>query len=371
MICAKLSPEKSALIRKLSRLNMQESIELNNKVLSLDELVQKAKVDLKDESLLNKQIWDAISGRLDQQGKVSDVRREFTRIQSESRLMAQIEEAVDGVSRGTPSRQKSQKIIDLRKKLNIILKEKGLINRKRQDAKRLERLNETLKQLEETVRLEVTPAKTTRPKPIDSEIIAKVKKDIQEVRSQVNLKLQIQTLRSVVKEMQETKTIPTKEKKPTKEVSREVENLFFERDKLKKEFSALEGELKPTGLFGKLLKQTRLIQTVNAFGDLGVLLRQGGIAFRKNPFQTTQEFRDSMGALIDAPTASRIYNEMISDPSFRAAERARLAIDNPIGISEIGNDVFTAAITEKIPGFSALNRQMAIFLNQIRFCLSG
>lgn len=299
--------------------------------------------------------------------QASEAAKTLRSLKTEARLLSQIEDALKGEYHpGQRVPLPTARVRELRQQLDGILKEKGI--RKSQtptsEESRYLRLKESLDNL-----LAGNKPTATRST-VDSARIANVKARLREVRSQSRLKEQIAEYEQRLR----TQNFDLPTSKARKAASAEVEELRYQRDRLRYQIQQEINAARPMTKGEKLLEVWNLPRATQAALDLSFALRQGGLGgLTAHPVRWTQAMGAAMKALVSEKGAFKAMQEIENSPLRRIAHKARLYIAPLNGTVTRREEVFISHLAEKLPGVGKLirasERHYVTMGNKLRFDL--
>jgi hypothetical protein len=329
----------------------------------LEDVISKVKEDFP--ALEERQIRDALSGYGKERPprSVNEAVKRKNALVKEARLISQIEDALEGVYKpGKAPGKAAPHIQKLINELDSILKEQGI---RKGDTNRLERLKEKLEKLQQGIR---DGKKTKAPDPSD---IQAIKKEIQELRTKFRYEDEIADLEEQLASGQ----LKVRESK-VREVSKELDDLKFKRDTLKKDIDRRIQAQKPKTVGGVLTEAMgvpRSLMTATGPIDFSWTLRQALMLNVSHPFKGAVAVGRAAKAGFSKKAAYVMDQEMRNDPLFMKSQKAKLHIAEPGGIGKREEQFVASGWAESIPGvgqwIKSSERNMTTGLNQIRFAL--
>jgi uncharacterized protein YfkK (UPF0435 family) len=351
-----VSAEGSYLVGKLAINYIHEG------AVNLNEVVQKVLADLPD--LTERDVWKALNStdpaRKDKMEK--EITRQVRQIKRQARLLAEIQEAEEGVYRETKKQAPlPEEIKQLRQRLTRLRKEAF---HSQIEAQKLEKALQTINELQDQLESHYRAVK--KKKPVDSEEVQAVREKIKELRKAMNtedtlidLQEQLRTGEFKVKEKTEIKPLPP-----------EVEEKVIEANILRKKIKNSILELQPKTGWDITIAVMDNLRTMRATLDMSASLRQGLFPSVRRPGLFAETQAQAMKAFFSEYSYEQIENNLKSDPNYFLMQKAGLDLTEIEGAIKEREEMFYGAFVEKIPIYGeavkASNRHMVTTLNLIR-----
>ena len=152
--------------------------------------------------------------------------------------------------------------------------------------------------------------------------------------------------------------------------SREVETLYLDLERLRRDRRILMNDAKPMTAGRATMEVINTMRTLKATADMSYTLRQGLILSVRRPKQAAQIFGKAFQAMIDPRKAEQIARDLRRRPTFYLGERAKLYLSDLDGTLNHGEEFFMSRWAEKVPVLkqvvSASERHMVTGLNLLR-----
>jgi hypothetical protein len=258
-------------------------------------------------------------------------------------------------------RQGPRKLSELSKKLAEI---KG-------EARTDKRLRNKITELEEHLDKGTLP-QPVKPKAVTPEIAAlrDIRKDL---RAKVNksepavkqkLEKQIRDLNKII----ETGDIQPRKPKIFEPLSKDVERLTFERDRLRQEINRRINNLKPRTIFERTIEPFNAARAIITSFDLSATLRQGGFVVIGHPVRGVKNIPDMLKAFASESKSSKIMADIIKRPNAPVYARSKLHLSSLEGDTPLSKmeEAYMSRWAEKIPLVRASERAYLTFLNKLR-----
>lgn len=150
-------------------------------------------------------------------------------------------------------------------------------------------------------------------------------------------------------------------------LSKELERLAYERDRLRRQVREKINSLKPRSFWSRTAEPINLARAMMTSLDFSAVLRQGGFVTLGHPRRAIRLLRPMIQAAKSERAAFRINQEIINRPNAPLYDRAGLHIsevyEGPLSQME---EAFMSRIAKRIPFVAGSQRGYVTFLNLLR-----
>lgn len=156
--------------------------------------------------------------------------------------------------------------------------------------------------------------------------------------------------------------VSPKAKAPEIPMSKELETLAYQRDRLRGQINQKINDLKPKTVFQTVRQPFDASRALITSFDLSMPLRQGSPLVLGHPLRSAPAMRDMFRALASDQAAHKISMDIVNHPAAPLAKRAGLKLTEYGGVEE----AYQSKWVEKIPGIRASGRAATVFMNKLR-----
>lgn len=150
-------------------------------------------------------------------------------------------------------------------------------------------------------------------------------------------------------------------------VSKQLERLAFERDKLRRQINQRIRELKPKSIIERFGEPFNALRAIMTSFDLSAVARQGGFIMFGHPARSAKSIVPMLRAFASERAAHDINKEIDSRPNAPLYAKSKLYISQPEGASlSKKEEAFMSKWAEKIPFVKGSSRAYSTFLNKLR-----
>lgn len=161
-------------------------------------------------------------------------------------------------------------------------------------------------------------------------------------------------------------------RQPDPVLSKELEQLKYQRDRLKARVRREIDALKPKTIWGKawtaVAEPFNALRAVMTSLDFSAVLRQGGFIALGNPARAARALRPMFQAFADPAKSHAINQEILNRENAYLYKRAGLYIapDGEASSLAAKEEAYMSKWVEKIPGIAGSQRAYVTFLNKLR-----
>ena len=151
-------------------------------------------------------------------------------------------------------------------------------------------------------------------------------------------------------------------------LSKELEMLQYQRDRLRLDIRNKINSLKPKTIWERTAEPFNAIRAIWTSYDLSAMLRQGGFIVLSHPGRATKSIVPMLKAFASEKQAFAINNEILNRANAPLYARSKLFIAPIDGSSRMSGleEAYMSRWAEKIPGVAQSERAYLTFLNKLR-----
>lgn len=157
-------------------------------------------------------------------------------------------------------------------------------------------------------------------------------------------------------------------KRESAPLSKELERLAYERDRLRRQINDRIRGMKPAGFWTRAAEPLNLARAVMTSFDYSAVLRQGGFIAIGNPRRALAAFPDMFRAGFSEKAAHAIDAEIHNRPNAPLYARSKLYIapSEFSGRLSAQEEAYMSRLAGKIPGVAGSQRAYTAYLNRLR-----
>ncbi|MFA5377686.1 MAG: hypothetical protein WC455_18190 [Dehalococcoidia bacterium] len=150
--------------------------------------------------------------------------------------------------------------------------------------------------------------------------------------------------------------------------SKELEQMAYERDRLRRQIRIAIQNAKPKTIWGHIVDPFNAIRAIKTSFDFSAVFRQGGFIALGHPVRAAQALPAMFKAFASDQASSKINADILDRPNAPLYARSKLYIAPTDGSETLAarEEAFMSRWAGKIPGVAASQRAYVTFLNVLR-----
>lgn len=242
----------------------------------------------------------------------------------------------------------------------------------RAEARTVEALTEDIETLERHLRDGTLPEKGPRTPKAVSDEVARLRELRAQRQREVRQSIPAQRERLAEQIDRLARRLEAHEGVPTiaradLPVSKELERMAYERDKLRRRWREYRASLRPRSFWSKYPGEVlNLSRSVLTSMDFSAVLRQGGFIALGNPARAARSLGPMFRAFRSDQKARDVMAEIENRPNAPLYARAKLSLTQLDGSLTKQEEAFMSRLAGKIPLVAGTQRAYTVFLNKLR-----